>query len=620
MDLEHGFTKGIGFGFILLSILMLFGATHLVAQHVKRDTLTVQLSPIIVTASRTPMMKRGVPATITFIPVQEVRSLGSLNVLDAVARVSPGVFITERGVLGFGIGPTAAGRVNIRGVGENPNTGVLVLIDGRPNFAGLFGHPLPDAYAALDVDHVEVLRGPASVLYGSNALGGVVNIITKKSPEKPLTLRADAQYGSYNTQSYSLHAGVRRGNFEAVGAAMRNQTDGHRPNSSFRQTNASLNIGYMLTDVMKLRADGYTAAFTVYDPGPETRPIVNGWYDVKRSGIGLTLENNFHSVAGSLMLFLNYGEHKIYDGFHSFDRLFGLILYETARLVEGNEVSFGFDVKRYGGTASNEKSNKNFGFHYITEWAPYVHLDQLFGSQFIFSAGARLEHNSVYGSEFVPAFGLTYHPFRQTSLKLSAAKGFRDPTIRELYLFPAPTPTLKPERLWNYEIGIEQFLAQWLDAEGSIFYGEGDNLIRQEGIFPNITLRNSGHFIHRGAEISLHAVPLSSLSIRASASFLNPGNETQANPKRKLCFVVSYAHSGVDAMVDIQHVAGLYGQDFSQTPLKSYTLVDARLQLRVMDYLSCAISARNLLNTPYEIIAGYPMPGRTLMGELSMEL
>jgi len=215
---------------------------------------------------------------------------------------------------------------------------------------------------------------------------------------------------------------------------------------------------------------------------------------------------------------------------------------------------------------------------------------------------------------------LTYHPFRQTSLKLSAAKGFRDPTIRELYLFPAPTPTLKPERLWNYEIGIEQFLARWLDAEGSVFYGEGDNLIRQEGIFPKVTLRNSGHFIHRGAEISVHAFPLSSLSIRVSASFLNPGNETQANPKRKLGVVVSYSHSGVDATVDIQHVAGLYGRDFSQTPLKSYTLVDARLQLRLMDHLSCAISARNLLNTAYEVIAGYPMPGRVLMGELTMEL
>ena len=87
----------------------------------------------------------------------------------------------------------AAGGISIRGIGGSPNTQMLVLIDGHPQFMGLMGHPLPDAYVASDVERVEVVRGPASILYGTNAMGGVINIITRavykrQEQGRPLTL------------------------------------------------------------------------------------------------------------------------------------------------------------------------------------------------------------------------------------------------------------------------------------------------------------------------------------------------------------------------------------------------------------------------------------------------
>ncbi|MCK7460836.1 MAG: TonB-dependent receptor plug domain-containing protein [Sphingobacterium sp.] len=88
---------------------------------------------------------------------------------------------------GFGVADGAAGKISIRGIGGSPNTQVLVLIDGHPQYMGLFGHPLPDAYVASDAEKVEVVRGPASILYGTNAMGGVVNIITRQQSQDGLS-------------------------------------------------------------------------------------------------------------------------------------------------------------------------------------------------------------------------------------------------------------------------------------------------------------------------------------------------------------------------------------------------------------------------------------------------
>ena len=71
--------------------------------------------------------------------------------------------------------------MNVRGIGGAPTAGVLVLIDGNPQYMGLMGHPLADSYQSLMAEKVEVIRGPSSMLYGSNAMGGVINIITKKT-------------------------------------------------------------------------------------------------------------------------------------------------------------------------------------------------------------------------------------------------------------------------------------------------------------------------------------------------------------------------------------------------------------------------------------------------------
>lgn len=145
---------------------------------------TIILDELVVTGSKFETSRKLVPLSVSQISIKDIEQSGQYNVLSTISSYVPGVFITERNILGFGVSTGGSGIINMRGVGSSPNTQVLVLIDGHPQYQGIFAHPLPDAYVASDVRKVEVIRGPGSVLYGSNAMAGVINILTKKQEKK----------------------------------------------------------------------------------------------------------------------------------------------------------------------------------------------------------------------------------------------------------------------------------------------------------------------------------------------------------------------------------------------------------------------------------------------------
>jgi outer membrane cobalamin receptor len=181
---------------IFTALLMLIA--NLAISQSPTDTLNIE--EVVVTGSKTEIARKLVPVSVSQISKKDIENTGEINVLPTIGNYAPGVFVTERNILGFGVATGGSGSITIRGISSSPNTSVLILIDGHPQYQGIFGHPLPDAYVATDVEKVEVIRGPASILYGSNAMSGVVNIITNKQRQDGLTSNLGASYGSYNTQ------------------------------------------------------------------------------------------------------------------------------------------------------------------------------------------------------------------------------------------------------------------------------------------------------------------------------------------------------------------------------------------------------------------------------------
>ena len=139
------------------------------------DTLSqrrnISIDEIVITGSRSETDSRRLPSTVSVIDRGIIEGSYESSLLPTLSSQVPGLFITSRGILGYGVSTGAAGGMTLRGIGNSPTSGLLVLIDGHPQYMGLMGHPIADAYQSVLAEKVEVVRGPASVLYGSNAMG-----------------------------------------------------------------------------------------------------------------------------------------------------------------------------------------------------------------------------------------------------------------------------------------------------------------------------------------------------------------------------------------------------------------------------------------------------------------
>ncbi|HNW58526.1 MAG TPA: TonB-dependent receptor [bacterium] len=572
------------------------------------DSIRYHLDPVVVTAAKIDESQREIAASITVLEQASLAAAPSGTLLGAIQQRVPGLFVTERAVMGYGVSG-GAGAFSIRGVGGSPVTGILFLRDGRPDMMGLFGHPLPDTYDGLGVERVEVLRGPASFLYGTNAMGGIINLISRRRHEPGFETSAQAAWGAFATRAFSLAHGGMSGRWDYYLTAATSATDGHRDHSGYQGEHYTLHSGYHFRPGMRLELNANLANIDLSDPGPVSAPAVGEWYDLRRRGADLSFIQD--NALGELQVKLhgNYGRHRVYDGFRSDDFTWGMMVYQSSTPWRGITATLGVDWKRYGGSANNVTTGMEFGSHAVREIAPYLHLQQLLFRYFIVSAGLRAETHSLYGSKVLPKVGLVCNPSEQVTLRFSAAAGFRSPTIRELYLFPAPTPGLEPESMWNYEMALAWRAAGKLRFEGVLFRSEGENLIRVQGRWPALQLRNSGRFTHSGYEISASWL-IAGGEISAAWSKLDPDDQTMYSPGKKLSFGIDMPYRRLHLTVAAQHILGLHGADYYAEPLANYTLVDAGLQLRLTRHAGVRLLLKNAFDSHYATMTGYPMPGR----------
>ena len=159
---------------------------------------SLMIEEVVVTGTRTATDVRYLPMTVSVIGRDALSARHQSNVLPTVMQQVPGLFVTSRSMLGYGVSTGSAGGINLRGISGGAGQ-LMVLIDGHPQYNGVYGHPIADSYQTLMAERVEVLRGPASMLYGSNAMGGVLNIVTRAMPEDGMRTSVNLGAGSYGT-------------------------------------------------------------------------------------------------------------------------------------------------------------------------------------------------------------------------------------------------------------------------------------------------------------------------------------------------------------------------------------------------------------------------------------
>ena len=213
-----------------------------------------KIDEVVVTGTRNATDVRHLSQTVSIVNRAKIEHAMQPSLLPVLTEQVPGLFTTSRGVMGYGVSGGAAGGISLRGL-SGGNARLMVLIDGHPQYAGIFGHPIADTYQTMLADKVEVLRGPASVLYGSNAMGGVINIVTRKMQEDGIRTNLHTGYGSYNTLETELTNRIRKGRFSSVISGSYNSTDGHRENMAFEQYGGYGKLGYDLTNNWNTYAD-----------------------------------------------------------------------------------------------------------------------------------------------------------------------------------------------------------------------------------------------------------------------------------------------------------------------------------------------------------------------------
>ncbi len=603
------------------------------AEPLEVDSL-IHLNSVVVSANKIEVNRNAVPLTISIIDREQIESSSESALLPVLSEQVPGLFVTEKGITGFGVSTGAAGTINIRGVGSGNK--VLVMFDGQPQWAGIFGHSLPDTYVASDVEKVEVIRGPGSLLYGSNAMGGVINIITRHHHQAGRRTQARIMYGSYNTQKYMVNNGYTIGNFSSFISINHDRTDGHRENSKFHITNGFANLGYRFNEHYKTTGDLSLAKYKFQNPGQISNPIFDNKMDVLRGTASVGLENTYDKASGAIRLFYNWGNHKINDGyytgespkdylFRSDDHNMGVQLYESFRLLPGNNFTIGIDYKNWGGHAWNDKndgSQEEIIDKSVNEVAGYIVMQQDFFEKFGINAGVRYEHNSVFGGEWIPQAGVTFRPWEGSAWKASVSKGFRSPNIRELYMYMPKNPDLKPESMMNYEISLGQtFLSGRLNAELTFFYIDGEDMIRVARFDGKPKNVNTGEFTNKGIEAEIGYRITHNLSFNTNYSFLHQSDPIAGAPKHKFYAGATYAPGHFTFNVAMQSIFGLI---VSETNMQSekYTTLNAKAAYHIGAIrekgVNLFIKGENLTATRYTINEGFPMPKAIFMGGIDV--
>lgn len=589
------------------------------------DTLrSEQLDEIVVTGSNAAVDGRRLPYTVSVVGQAELENAGSTRVLDILDGRVPSFFVTQRNILGYGVSNGGSGHIKLRGVGGDRASAVLMMVDGQPQFAGIYSHHIGDFYVKEHVERVEVLRGPGSVLYGSNAMAGVVNVVTRRVDADGFHGSLSAEYGSRNTLQSSLNAQYRRGRAWGSASVSYDRTDGTVRRFDFSQVSAYAKAGCDIDSHWQTYADYTIVNFRDRDPiypglrNPGSADVYE--QDVIRGEASVAVTNRYASTDGAARIYYSYGNHYIDDPrhFHSTDDRLGVLIYQNFRPWLGASATAGFDFARYtgripmsGGTAHKPGAMATIDRKAITEYSPYATLSQsLLHGVLTVSAGIRGAFSDKFGARAIPQGGVAANLPTGLTLKGSVAMGYRNPSFRELYLYKFANPDLDPERMMNYEVSVAKSFGATASLSLTGYYSRGYDMIQQLGD-KNV---NTGRFINKGIEATANWRPLAGLRLWASYSFLHTSLSNLTGAPRHQYFI------GADwqplrmltVSANVNGVAGLYVSDNYHR--QNFALLNIKARWQVCRPLALTLRLDNVTDARYTINEGYRMPGFCAFG------
>lgn len=613
-----------------------------------------RMNEVVISATKTLSNSIEIANSISVIDSVQISNSNSNNVFD-ILRNETGISFTRQG------GNGTLSNLYIRGANSSHT---LVLIDGvevnlTNDPSGVYD------FSALSIDNIErieVLRGPQSTLYGSDALAGVINIITKKGngSTKFSLLTEGGSYNSYkallgvNGSLQKLNYSIALSRTGSDGFSNASEKYGNTEKDGYTFNNLSSIIGYTFSPNAEVNLyTRYTKSKSDYDQfggafGDDPTYIFNqeefslrGEGKIKlfdgrwnqKTGVSVirnTRKYSYDTSAASI-----FYSHSHYDG-----RKYKIDWQNDFQLNESNLFTGGVDFEL------EEMSSEYFSFNYIglPDYASifpnrntktisgYIQEQFNIKNMFFASAGIRYAHHNQFGSQityrFAPAFLISE---TSTKIKATLGTGFKAPSLFNLYDPTYGNENLKPEKSFGWDIGAEQFLSKENFSIGVTYF---DNKFSDMFGFDNVTFKtiNINKAETNGVEVFTKAIFFNSLIVKANYTYTkaldkseNTSNFDQKllrRPENKIGLLIDYSFiEKANVNAEVIWIGTREDIDFStfqRTELKGYVLLNLAAHYDVFNFLRLNARLENLLDTDYEDVFGYGTAGLSFYGGIKL--
>jgi vitamin B12 transporter len=604
------------------------------------DSINVELKEIVVTATKTESPQIRIASSITVISEQQILNTNKNSVLEILRDVE-GVSIAQQG------GPGRLSSAYIRGA--NPDQ-TLVLIDGvEVNDPGSANNSYDfSSLQTENIQRIEVLRGPQSTLYGSDAMAGVINILTKKGKGEPkFSLSAEGGSNNYYKGAASANGEFKGFNyllsfsrlksdgFSAINKKYNNtEKDGYSNNSILSK------IGYNFND--KVGVDfiyKYSFSEAELDQSSKTGDDPNYNYDFEQQLLKGNINLNLFEEKVDQRVGASFTK-TISNAVDEFDELNPNT--SSTNYTRGNRIKFDFqndfhilenNVITLGFETEEEKAENTYSS--ISEFGPYenalplssvrtssVYLqDQInFGNALFITAGGRYDSHEKFGSEITYRIAGAYL-FSKTGTKVKATygTGFKAPALFDLFDPSFGNPELEAEKSRGFDFGFEQFLMSDKVHFGATYFQiDIDNLI---GFDENFKAVNINKVKTNGVEMFVAVPNIFGISFNGNYTFTNSKDNSTGSadnglvllrrPKHKLSLNLNYNfNDALNFNLGFRFVGEREDKDFSAFPvervkLDSYSIVDFSAAYNINHLIKIYGRIENLFNADYEEILFY---------------
>ena len=584
---------------------------------------------VVVTATRTETDSSNVSAFVTVVRPDKlpVRPKTAADMLKSVS----GLRISRYG------GGLSLASPSIRG---SLASQVLIMVDGvRLNSARGDGADLSDIPADI-IDRIEVIRGGSSALYGSDAMGGVINIITKRGTKRPTT-RVSLTAGSFDTfggtvshsatleklaYDFSLSYLESEGDFPYES---RGEQTKRIKNGNYTAAGGFLRASYQLGKGTRLSLTHILNHLDKHLPGRIEFPTPDAEQKNQWSLTTFVLDQKDFLAKGlSASLTANWrAEHLSY-----YDPIFvGSTPSGYTGHRGGAELMLRYSAGlnqliTFAASASDETQHSiNSGTHTRTTSSLFLqNLISLFDEKIILTPAARLDRYSDVGESFNPKLGLCLKPLPFLSFKANASRSFRVPGFDDLYwprsAFARGNPDLEPETCHNYDAGFELRIEGNVRLEVAYFLNRAKNLIQwQPGRGGVWSPTNVGRARTVGIESRLVASLFKWCQLELTHTYTDakdttdPENTTQLirRPRNRTTALLSLGYEKISASVQVRRTSRSFTTAANTQWLPSHTLVDCGINVKPLKHLAVEFSVQNLSDESYQMVPGYAMPGRS---------